>query len=112
MDLTDAQWDILREVFVEPRRVDGKGETAAGGACGVEWGVVDLAHRSPLEGLTRSLSTLSNLSPGFSEMAEGWSFRSDFTGAGRGSSAAGKLDLSEGAIDACFAGAKKGLCSW
>ena len=25
MDLTDAQWDILREAFVEPRRVDGKG---------------------------------------------------------------------------------------
>ena len=67
-----------------------QGATAAGGACGVEWGVVDLAHRSPLEGLTRSLSTLSNLSPAFSEMAEGRSFRSDFTGAGRGSSAAGK----------------------
>src|SRR5215469_12025358 len=67
-----------------------QGATAAGGACGVEWGVVDLAHRSPLEGLTRSLSTLSNLSPAFSEMAEGRSFRSDFTGAGRGCGAAGK----------------------
>src|SRR5215469_2962969 len=54
-----------------------QGVTAAGGACGVEWGVVDLAHRSPLEGLTRSLSTLSNLPPAFSEMAEGRSFRSD-----------------------------------
>src|SRR6516162_1388456 len=85
-----------------------QGATAAGGACGVGWGVVDLAHRSPLEGLTRSLSTLSNLSPAFSEMAEGRSFRSDFTGAGRGSSAAGKARLSEGAIDASFAGAKKG----
>src|SRR5438270_4221713 len=25
MDLTDDQWDILRPVFVEPRRKDGKG---------------------------------------------------------------------------------------
>jgi len=64
--------------------------TAAGGACGVECGVVDLSHRNPLEGLSRSLSTLSNQSPAFSEMAEERSLGSDFTGAGRGSSAAGK----------------------
>jgi transposase len=25
MDLTDAQWEILRGVFVQPRRADGKG---------------------------------------------------------------------------------------
>src|SRR5271169_715578 len=38
-----------------------QGTAAARGACGVKWGVVDLAHRGPLERLTRSLSPLSSL---------------------------------------------------
>ena len=40
MDLTDAQWDILGEVFVEPRRVDGKGRPPGEGRAvwnGVLW---------------------------------------------------------------------------
>jgi len=90
MDLTDAQWDILGEVFVEPRRVDGKGRPPGEGRAVWNGALWILRTGAPLEGLTRSLSTLSNLSPAFSEMAEGRSFRSDFTGAGRGCSAAGK----------------------
>lgn len=62
-----------------------QGATAARRTCSAEWRLVDLAHWSTLEGLTRSLSTLSNLSPTFPEMAAGRSFRSDLTGAGRGS---------------------------
>jgi len=85
-----------------------QGATAARCACCIEWRVVDLAHWSALEGLTRSLSTLSNLPPAFSEMAERRSFRSDFTGAGRGSGPSWKIGPERRRHRCLFCGSEKG----
>lgn len=85
-----------------------QGATATRRACCVEWGLVDLAHRSTLEGLTQSLSTLSNLSPAFPEMAEGRSFPSDFTGAGRGSGPPWKIGPERRSHRRLLRGSEKG----
>jgi hypothetical protein len=107
MDLTDAQWEILQEVFVEPRRADGKGRPPQD-ARAVLNGVLWILHRSTLEGLTQSLSTLSNLSPTFPEMAEGLSFPGDFTGAGRGSGPPWKIGPERRSHRRLLRGSEKG----
>jgi transposase len=68
-----------------------EGTTPTRRACGIEWGVVDLAYGSTLARPASSLSALSNLPSAFSEMAKGWSVRGDFAGSGRGFSAAGEV---------------------
>jgi transposase len=73
-----------------------EGAATARGSCCAKWGVVDLAHRSPLERLARPISTVSDVSSAFSTVAKGWSLRSDSAGAGRGLGAPRKAGFERG----------------
>ena len=108
MDLTDAQWDILREVFVEPRRVDGKGRPpreARAGLNGVLW---ILRTGAPWKDLPDRYPPYPTCHRRFQKWQKDGGFEGILQVLAEDLARRGKLDLSEGAIDASFAGAKTG----
>ena len=108
MDLTDDQWDILRPVFVEPRRKDGKGRPP-GEARPVLNGVLWILRTgAPWKDLPDRYPPYQTCHRRFQKWQQDGRFEVILQVLAQDLAQRGKLDLSEGAIDATFAGAKKG----
>jgi len=108
MDLTDDQWDILQPVFVEPRRKDGKGRPprdARPVLNGVLW---ILRTGAPWKDLPDRYPPYQTCHRRFQKWQQDGRFEVVLQVLAEDLVRRGKLDLSEGAIDATFAGAKKG----
>src|SRR5215469_8036110 len=108
MDLTDAQWDILGKVFVEPGRVDGKGRPPREARAvwnGVLW---ILRTGAPWKDLPDRYPPYQTCHRRFQKWQKDGRFEVILQVLAEDVVQREKLDLSEGAIDACFAGAKKG----
>ena len=106
MDLTDAQWDILREVFVEPRCVDGKGRPPGEARAVLMLWI--LRTGAPWKDLPDRYPPYQTCHRGFQKWQKDGRFEVILQVLAEDVVRRGKLDLSEGAIDASFAGAKKG----
>ncbi len=108
MDLTDVQWEILQSVFVERRRADGKGRPPRDARAvlnGVLW---ILRTGAPWHDLPDRYPPYQTCHRRFQQWQKDGRFEVILQVLAEDLVHRGKLDLSEGAIDATFAGAKKG----
>ena len=112
MDLTDAQWEILRSVLTDPRREDGKGRPprdAREVLNGVLW---ILRTGAPWKDLPDRYPPYQTCHRRFQQWQQDGRFEVILQVLAEDLVKRGQLDLSEGAIDASFSGAKKGALQW
>jgi transposase len=108
MDLTDAQWEMLQGVLTDPRREDGKGRPpreARAVLNGVLW---ILRTGAPWKDLPDRYPPYQTCHRRFQQWQKDGRFEVILQVLAEDLVKRGKLDLSEGAIDASFSGAKKG----
>jgi|SRR6266481_551633 len=107
-DLSDDQWDILKAVFIEPRRSDGKGrpwQDARAVLNGVLW---ILRTGAPWQDLPNRYPPYQTCHRRFQQWQRDGRFEVILQSLAKDLVDRGGLDLSEGSIDASFSGAKKG----
>jgi len=108
MDLTDAQWEMLQDALTDARREDGKGRPpreARAVLNGVLW---ILRTGAPWKDLPDRYPPYQTCHRRFQHWQEDGRFEVILQVLAEDLVKRGKLDLSEGAIDASFSGAKKG----
>lgn len=108
MDLSEAQWEILQPVFVEPRRADGKGrpwKEARAVLNGVLW---ILRTGAPWQDLPSRYPPYQTCHRRFQQWQQDGRFEVILQTLAEDLVHRGGLDLREGSIDATFSGAKKG----
>jgi len=108
MDLADAQWEILQPVFVESRRPDGRGRPwrdAREVLNGVLWILRTGAQWHDLPDRYPPYQTCHRR---FQQWQRDGRFEVILQTLAADLVQRGRIDLSEGSIDASFSGAKKG----
>ena len=108
MDLTDAQWEMLQDALTDARREDGKGRPpreARAVLNGVLW---ILRTGAPWKDLPDRYPPYQTCHRRFQHWQKDGRFEVILQVLAEDLVKRGKLDLSEGAIDASFSGAKKG----
>ena len=111
MDLTDEQWTIIEPLFEEKRRPDGRGRPwrdARAVLNGVLWG---LRTGAPWHDLPDRYSPYQTCHRRFQQWRKNGVFRDTLTCLAEDLRLRGKIDLTEGFIDASFTAAKKGAMS-
>jgi transposase len=108
MDLSDAQWDILRGVFVEPRCVDGKWRPPREARAVLNAELWIFRTGTPWKDLADPYPPYQTSHRRFQKWQKNGRWEVILQVLAGDLVQRGKLDLSEGAIDASFAGAKKG----
>jgi transposase len=112
MDLTDAQWAVLESHFRPPRRVDRRGRPLADTRAvlnGVLW---VLRTGAPWHDLPRRYPPYQTCHRRFQAWQRTGRLDHVLRGLAEDLRDRGKLDLSEGFIDASFSSAKKGGPLW
>src|SRR3954471_22162296 len=112
MDLTDAQWAFLEPTFRPRRRPDGRGRPwtdARAVLNGVLW---ILRTGAPWKDLPDRYPPYQTCHRRFQKWQQDGRFELVLQVLAEDLVRRGRLNLSEGAIDATFAGAKKGPCGW
>src|ERR1700719_223291 len=129
MDLTDAQWAVLDQLFRPRRRTDGRGRLRWGGARSTvpaaaadrwtwptlarrarrgQWGALDLAHRAPWHDLPNRYPPYQTCHRRFQHWQRSGVLLQLLQKLAEDLRDRGKLDLSEAFVDASFSSAKKG----
>lgn len=108
MDLTDQQWEIIEPLFQEKRRADGRGRPwrdARDVLNGVLW---ILRTGAPWKDLPDRYPPYQTCHRRFQQWERSGVFRAVLQCLAEDLRKRGKLDLTEGFIDASFSAAKKG----
>src|SRR6185295_12730167 len=108
MDLTDQQWALLEPLFEEKRRADGRGRPwrdARAVLNGVLW---VLRTGAPWKDLPGRYPPYQTCHRRFQQWERRGVFRAVLEALARDLRDRGRLDLTEGFIDASFTAAKKG----
>ena len=111
MDLTDRQWDLIAPLFEERRRPDGRGRPwreARGVLNGVLW---TLRTGAPWKDLPDRYPPYQTCHRRFQQWRRRGVFDEVLTRLAEDLRRRGKLDLTEGFVDASFSSAKKGALS-
>ena len=111
MDLTDTQWEIIEPLFEPKRRADGRGRPwreAREVLNGVLW---VLRTGAPWKDLPERYPPYQTCHRRFQQWQRSGVFADLLTSLAEDLRRRGKLDLTEGFIDASFTGAKKGAPS-
>ena len=110
MDLTDQQWTIIEPLFEEKRRPDGRGRPwrdARAVLNGVLW---VLRTGAPWHDVPDRYPPYQTCHRRFQQWRKNGVFRDTLTCLAEDLRLRGKIDMTEGSIDASFTAAKRGLC--
>src|SRR5688572_28459324 len=107
MDLTDAQWDILEPTFRPQRRPDGRGRPPQDTRAVLNGVLCVLRTGAPEHDLPRRYTPYQTCHRRFQQWRRTGLLRDVLQRLAEDLRDRGKLDLSEGFIDASFSSAKK-----
>ena len=109
MDLTNEQWEVIREYIPEPpRRADGRGRPRVESRRCLNGMLWILRTGAPWKDLPRRYGAYQTVHRRFQEWQESGVMRRLLQGLARDLHRRGGIDLSQGFVDGTFSPAKKG----